>query len=220
MYKLSSILNSLGYIVRTFLEILVSLLLTIIIGPIFFTVWFLNEIARQFVSLLLWAKFGNKVSLVEQGDDNIWHYKKPGNNRMCVIALFSDDPANDLQSQRDKFLNQVILKELPCGKRPYEKLTKTFVKKFGYDCFQKDYFDIANHVRMYDESTNSSSDPDTPNPNNGCYSEDEFLNIILPQLATDMDETKPQWEEVIISKVKCNDSDKPQTVFCLRYHHG
>lgn len=222
MYKLSSILEGVTFAIKTMLEILLSLILTCLIGPIFLTLWFLNEITRLVISTLLTHKY----SLVESGADNIWHYQKPGNNRMCVIAMFSDVliTPSDLDGQRVQFLSRVIQKRLPSGMRPYEKLTKTFTRKFGYDCFRKDEFDIQNHVKMYQPKSGSNNEKASVggdgDDSQTYYTEEEFLANILPELAQDMDDSKPQWEQVIISRVKCSDRDAIQSVRCFRYHHG
>jgi len=199
---------TLGCFAIVLLKVIISLLLSIVIFPVFIVAGVLNELVRYFVALLLYIKFRGKLTLVPAGADNIWNYKRFGNNRTCFLMAVCDKPI-ELETHRAQFVSKVLNYLMPDGTKPYEKLTHIFTPKFGYNCFRRDEsFDIRNHIKLY------------PKPAGIITEESELLSVILPELSLDMNELKPQWEEVIIPQVQLKDEADLKTIRIFRYHHG
>jgi hypothetical protein len=201
---------SFGCFASVLLQILLSLLISCILGPILLLAGLINEFFRIIVSILLYIHYGRKIQLVPAGADNIWNYQREGNSRICFIMAICDQPIN-LEAHRVNFQTRVLNHVMEDGSKPYEKLTKIFTKRWGYFCFLQDSnFDIRNHVIEYPTHLNNS----------GIVTEHQLLRIILPELSLDMDGNKPQWEEVIIPQCKFRNEKEIKTVRIFRYHHG
>ena len=200
-----------------FCEAVTSLGLTAIFIPVAAIFYVLNECVRAVISLVIYCQHGSKAKLVSNGLDNIWGYKTPeGGNSRNVLFLAVYEERIDGYRYRSKFLNEVLPFVAPDGTRPYLKLKKVFTKKFGYYCWKDDEnFDIANHVIVY--------------PDEKVVTESDML-LLLNDLSKDMDESKPQWQEIIISRFQYdryrgtpdggNENGKIQSARILRFHHS
>ena len=178
------------------LEILTSITLSALLLPLFAVLWLFNEGARLVVRALLlydhWkTTTGSRTRLISNGVDGIWSYEKPGNSRNVLIVYVYDRPL-DLADFRSKYLHRIVLQP------EYAKLRKIFVKRYGYFCWKEPGpdapFDIAKHVKNVNVPDSARGCEDYESP----VTETQLNTIILPALAKDMDEDKPQWEELII----------------------
>ncbi|CAL8100153.1 unnamed protein product [Orchesella dallaii] len=192
------------------LEILVSILLSTLIVPLGLIFALINELIRFGVSVILRIQHGSKISLAPEGADNIWAYKKTNNARTCLSLLFCAKEI-DMEQHRKLYMSRVINHTTKHGRKPYNKLRKILITRCGYHCHKQDEnFDIKNHVIVY---------PGT-DENDMIVGESQLMNDILPTLFNDMDESKPQWEEVVIQRFKKESSSAPCSIRIFRYHHG
>ncbi|ODN02053.1 hypothetical protein Ocin01_04628 [Orchesella cincta] len=192
------------------LEILVSILLSVLIVPVGLLFALINELIRVGVSAILRVQHGSKISLASEGADNIWAYKKSNNARICLSLLFC---ANEIEISRHRklYMTAVLNHTTKHGRKPYDKLKKILITRLGYHCHQQDEtFDIQNHVKYYPGTEASDV----------IVSESQLMSDILPTLFNDMDESKPQWEEIVIPRFKKESSSSPCSVRIFRYNHG
>jgi hypothetical protein len=200
-------------------EGVLSIFLTVtFVLPALAVLYFFNSLSRAIVSIHLWLKYRGTVRLTNNGLDNIWGYRPPGGGN-CRNVLFVATYGHKIDGlrYRSKFLSDVINFTAPDGSRPYEKLKQIFVKKCGYYCWEDDTnFDIANHILVY--------------PDDKLVTEAQLMDI-LRELSADMNETHPQWQEIIIpnfqydpssSVIKENQSlgIQEQSLRILRFHHS
>lgn len=202
------------------LEIIISILLSVVIVPVGLVFFLLNELVRLIIGGILRFQYRGdpcKIDLAPQGADNIWDFKKVNNARICLVLLFCANPI-DIVQHRKLFMSRVINHTTKHGRKPYSKLRKILTSRYGYHCHKQDgNFDIQNHVKIW-SGVETNSDQ--------IVSEAQLMNDILPILFKDMDDSKPQWEEVIIPRFQrlCS-KDNPEvpppcSVRILRYHHG
>lgn len=179
-------------------EIIISIVLSLVIVPLGFTFALLNEIVRVFISSILCIRHrgpNNTIVLAPEGADNIWAYEKPNNGRICLALLFCEKQI-DIVQHRKLYMSRVLNHTTKNGRKPYEKLRKILTTKYGYHCHKHDdNFDIQNHVKVWPNSDEG----------NVVISESQLMREILPVLFKDMDESKPQWEEVIIPRFQWNE---------------
>ena len=214
--KLSSLGGKVKGAVQYTIKLIVSLLLLIIFTPIAVLIYLLNEfIRRAIITPLLKVHSGGKLKIVSDGSDNIFSFKKHGNSRNILILTVYKDPI-DPEKYGQNFLKRVINYEGPNGAQPYNKLKQIYTKKFGYHCW-KDHsaeFNIRDHIRVVDESWWDGNNENTDGKNNLQPSSikitgpDSTTNKtiitesgamkLLSELTKDMDESRPQWEEIII----------------------
>lgn len=222
------------------LKLIVSIGMSILIYPPILILTLVNEIIRLVVCVFLKIFYNSKYQLVPDGADNIWHTKLKGNGRICLIFGITKDSIN-FEEFIKLYQRQIEERSEPDGSKTLAKLKKTFVRKFGYYCLRNDEesFDIRNHVKVYNLTK--------PADGRDHYNNEEFLNIIsmkavcylqpnktamiiniivsdkiisVPGLSQDMDESKPQWEDIIIPNVKLDDRDYIGTIFCHRCNNG
>lgn len=181
------------------IEIIISILLSLLIVPLGFTLALINEVIRLFISTILWIRHRepHKISLSSEGADNIWAYEKPRNGRICLALLFCTKQI-DIVQHRKLYMSRVINHTTKNGRKPYEKLRKILIKKYGYNCHKHDdNFDIQNHVKIWPRAEQSGK----------SVTDSQLMTEVLPELFKDMDEGKPQWEEVIIPQFEWNNGN-------------
>jgi hypothetical protein len=206
--KRSYLISTLTLLLEAFLFLTLG---AVTILPFILIAYVLNKICRLVVSCILRLLYGNKIILNETGYDSMFMYKCTNGKRMVLYLSVLEDRI-DLRRHRSNYQNRVM------REKTYEKLKKIWIQKLGYYCLKEDTtFHINNHVRFY------------PGLEDPCkvVTEEELLSIILPELSCDMDESKPQWEEVIIPcylpSEDQNESgimSRPKCVRIFRVHHG
>jgi len=170
------------------LPFLLSSILFIFFYPGLLILLILNELVRALLSIILSIKYNNKFSLVPHGDDGFWAYKKEGSTRNVIILGIVENK-NFATEDIIKMYNQKLKTFIDpkSGKNPYDKLEKVIVTKFGYFCWKdcSEAFDIQDHVRSLDKDI--------------LYSKEDVWEL-TSDFSKDMDDTKPQWEVVIIPR--------------------
>ncbi|CAG7834268.1 unnamed protein product [Allacma fusca] len=177
-----------------------------------------NECVRAAVSMLIYFQFKGKYQLVENGEDNVWGYQSPGGGN-CRNVLFIAVYENQIDGYRyrSKFSEEVINFVAPDGSRPYLKLKKIFTRAKGYYCWKEDEtFDISRHVIIL--------------PEDEVVTETDLFHLLEEKYSKDMDETMPQWQEIIIPRFQYdqykgvlnggNKNGKLQSARILRFHHS
>ena len=195
----------------------VSLSLVFVL-PLFFVLWLVNGVSRLLVAIYLSLKYNGEVVLTENGLDNLWGYRTPaGGNSRNVLFVATYAHKIDGERYREKFLSDVIGFRAPDGSKPYQKLKQIFVEESGYYCWKKDRnFDIHNHVILY--------------PSERLFTESDLMDL-LQELAQDMSDDHPQWQEIIIPNFTYTQSHKfiaenkvngtgEQSLRILRFHHS
>ena len=167
-----------------FLFCIISPLIYIVFLPILFCFIFLNEIIRIIVQQYLNYKYGGKLQLCSNGEDSIWEFRTKGNTRMVIVPNVARenqlDDMNSITLQFKKYLFDTT--------DDYEKLKNiiTVHKPTGYVCCKRKLdFNIRDHVRSLSK--------------NKIYHESEVMEL-FSELCQDMDESKPQWELILIPK--------------------
>jgi len=180
-------------ILFTVLELVASLVLSVVFAPFLFLLWLTNETVRLGISGIFYFQAKNpqnpKMSLVSEGADAIWAFRKPGNSRNIII-LYIYNSRMSLDVFRRNYDEKVIKYVDAKGRRPYEKLTTTFKRKFGYYCWAEcKTFDIKNHIRNIHKDGREDE----------VVTETEVLQF-MSTLTGDMSEAQPQWEEILVPR--------------------
>jgi len=175
---------------------LIKLWHVLLLSPITFLVvlflgaaLFLNEAIRALVAVLLWLRHGRKAHLVQEGADAVWEYKGTGNTRMVLVPLVLTQGGNlDVEHVASEIEKRIF--GSPSLESTYKKLKCILATFSGYVCWKDaDNFDVRNHVRrLY---------------GNEIYTEED-VSELLSGLCQDMDDSKPQWEILIIRRFMSN----------------
>ncbi|CAL8108232.1 unnamed protein product [Orchesella dallaii] len=188
------------------LQFLISLTISILLGPIIVFLVTTNELARLFVSLCLRVNYGRNISLIPYGTDAIWARTRPNRSRMSIGILKID---KQLPLERVKqTLNDIFLPAKSSnGDQVYLKLKNTLVVKYGYGCWKKigEKFNLDEHVRSL--------------PDEKVYSKAE-LKKLIDTWAEDMSEERPQWEFIIVPRFVDNADESETCLFIFRMHHA
>lgn len=171
--------------------------------PIFTVMYITNDVLRAIANFKLRKKYGPGTTVLEEGSDAVWLYKV-NNGKRQVLYLAINDDLMDLERQRKKYLEKVL-------NRPhYQKLKQIFTEDFGFNIQKYDKnFDIRKHVKYFEGSEDR------------VITEQELMDHVLPALSEEMDDSKPQWEDVIIPRFKYNEDDeKVQSARVFRIHHA
>ncbi|CAL8108274.1 unnamed protein product [Orchesella dallaii] len=106
-----------------FLQLLVSLILYILLGPWTLGLVATNELLRLLVSRRLRSKYGGKISLVPKGSEAIWALQRPNRQRVSSVILKLD---NRITCERVKqtFNDIVFQAKSSNGEQVYSKLKK------------------------------------------------------------------------------------------------
>jgi len=148
----------------------------------------LNELVRFIISLILDYQYDGKITLVREGADSFWGHNKEGNSRNVITyTVFKVGEFNEA-AIIDTVVRRILGHKDAKGNRPYDKLRRVLVNKYGYACWKKvDNFNIKDHIRILDE--------------NKVHSVEE-IKAWVPELSQDMEEDKPQWDYVFFPKFK------------------
>ncbi|CAG7831236.1 unnamed protein product [Allacma fusca] len=185
----SMMLHKFLSILISVLDTLLALLLTVIFVPVLFLLWLLNETVRVcLIAPILRVTYGDRLWLVPDGADNVWHFKKFGNSRnMLIITIYETkiDPEEYQKNFNARVLNHIDMKT---GVKSYQKLKQIYTSKLGYNCWKRDEnFDVRNHVKVLHSN----------NKDGHILTESAVLKV-LGQLTDDI-VNKPQWEDLIIT---------------------
>lgn len=199
--KFHRLFSTVASIFFTVVELVVSIILILFLGPVLLFLWLLNQLVRHIISIIFYCQSLNsqnpKLTLVSEGADAIWAFKKPRNSRNIII-LYVYNSRMCVETFRKLFNENVIQYVDSNGVRLYEKLTKIFRKKYGFYCWEDSKaFDIRNHVR----TIHGKDDEER------IVTETEVLNY-MSTLTGDMSEKQPQWEEIIVPQF-AYDNDEP-----------
>ncbi|CAL8090653.1 unnamed protein product [Orchesella dallaii] len=98
------------------------------------------------------------------------------------------------------------------GHRPYQRFLRGAVKKFGFFCWEdmSKSFDIFDHVRFC---------PGADDPNY-VYSEAEMFEAVERRVNDIWEKGRPNWEILVIPKVKSDSSNNVNYVMVLRFSHS
>ncbi|CAL8138848.1 unnamed protein product [Orchesella dallaii] len=190
---------------RGLLPFLISLAFYITIGPTILILCVVNEIIRLAVSCYLQNKYNGKLILVPDGADAIWALKRKNRTRM-VVACFETDMPIPLEKMKHHFEEVILTERDSSGRLVNSKLTQILVTKLGFACWKRDdKFDMQNHIRSLSS--------------NKLYSKMEMQTEIT-QLFKDMNESKPQWEIVIVPRFLENVEKSETSLWIFRYQHA
>jgi hypothetical protein len=157
---------------------------------IFLILTIINEISRLIVKLLLHFGKEKGVSLVSDGADGIWGCKKPGSTRNVMVWVGAE--SGNLSRELLYRIFSEALASKDGSLRPYEKLERILVNRWGYVCWKSlADFDLWNHIRFLEDSEN-------------CPLEESDVLNKMSGLADDMGEDKPQWELILVQRVLGN----------------
>lgn len=97
----------------------------------------------------------SRLSLVQDGLDNVIRFKAGRTSRYFVVNLYSSPMTNEaasLSRERELWEKKVFSKKESNGSKTYAKLMNIFTTRFGYTWFfnGSKQFKIENHVRLYD----------------------------------------------------------------------
>ncbi|CAL8108319.1 unnamed protein product [Orchesella dallaii] len=189
-----------------FLQLLISLILYILLGPWTLCLVATNELLRLLVSLRLRSKYGGKISLVPKGSEAIWAFKRPNRPRVSTVFLKLDKLIT-CERVKQTFNDIVFQAKSSNGEQVYSKLKKIFVVKYGYACWEEseEEFDMEEHVRSL--------------PDNKVYSKSE-INKLIDEWSYDMSEERPQWEFIIVPRFVENAGDPETCLFITRLFHA
>lgn len=176
---------------------------TIFVIPCFTLMYLGNEILRVIVNYRLKKKYGPHTTVLEEGSDAVWLYKAENGKRQ-ILYLAINDNQMDLERHRQNYLDKVL------SSPNYLKLKQIFTEDFGFNIQKYDVnFDIKNHVKYFKGSENK------------VITEEELMDHVLPALSEDLDNSKPQWEDVIIPRFKYDkDDEKVRSARVFRIHHA
>ncbi|CAL8118511.1 unnamed protein product [Orchesella dallaii] len=192
--------SNLHFLFRIFWSSIVGIFIII---PGFMILYVINETLRFIANTRLRRKYGSKTHVLEEGSDAVWLYKAQNGKRQILYLAINDEPM-DLEKHRQNYLDKVLCRPA------YQKLKQIFAVDFGFNIqkYDKD-FDIKKHVKIFEGSEDR------------VFTEDELMDHVLPVLSEEMDDSKPQWEDVIIPKFKYERTDsKLRSARVFRVHHA
>lgn len=148
-------------------------------------------------------KYGPNTHVLAEGSDAVWLYKVHNGKRLILYLAINDDPM-DLERHRQNYLEKIL------SRPQYQKLKKIFCVDFSFNIQKYDEnFDIRNHVKILEGTEDR------------IVTEEELMDHLLPQLSEEMDESKPQWEDITIPNFKYDkDDDKVRSARVFRVHHA
>lgn len=174
-----------------------------VVMPCFTLMYIGNEVLRAIVNFRLRKKYGTKTTVLDEGSDAVWLYRVENGKRQILYLAINEEPM-DLERHRKNYMEKVL-------NRPhYQKLKQIFTQDFGFNIQKYDTnFDIRNHVKYFEGSEDR------------IITEKELMDHVLPVLSEEMDDSKPQWEDVIIPRFKYeNDDLKVRSARVFRIHHS
>jgi len=194
-------------LLENILDVFISNFTFLLLLPLLLPLGVVNVLIRFVVSIYLRLRFRGTVRLM-RGRDAFWA-QQDGVNQGNFTSLHILQGECDLNSLRQKLLDQWIEKKDLKGNYIYGRMKLRVARKFGYYCWERPKsFSIADHVKLFNEHDTAEK------------TEKEVFKLMQEKVSNPLLEgEKPQWEILIVPKYKYSDSrGNSNTHYALIYH--